>query len=83
MVFGGDYLNNNGTGNLSIYGRGFSNDQESLKHTIAGLVTMIPLNGSELGCQFGITTRAAPSLDDGRHTIVGRILEGMLIVRKI
>ena len=44
---------------------------------------MIPLNGNELACQFGITTKAAPSLDDGRYTIVGRVLEGMLLVRKI
>ena len=44
---------------------------------------MIPLNGKEIGCQFGITLRAAPMLDDGRHVIVGRVLEGMLLVRKI
>jgi len=26
---------------------------------------------------------ATPQLDDGMHVIVGRVLEGMLIVRKI
>ncbi len=54
-----------------------------MKHTTAGLVTMIPVNGKEIGCQFGITIKPANHLDDGKHIIVGRVLEGMLIVRKI
>lgn len=34
------------------------------------------------GCQFFITTAAADFLD-GKHVVFGRVIEGMLAVRKI
>jgi peptidyl-prolyl isomerase H (cyclophilin H) len=34
------------------------------------------------GCQFFITTAAADFLD-GKHVVFGRVIEGMLAIRKI
>ena len=39
QIFGGDYLNGDGTGNFSIYGRGFTPEQNGLRHEAPGLVT--------------------------------------------
>ena len=46
---------------------------------------MVPLSSSkdEIACQFGFTTRAAPTLDNEKYIIVGRVIEGMLVVRKM
>ena len=44
---------------------------------------MIPVNGSEIACQFGVTLGPAAYLDDGKHIIVGRVIEGIFIVRKM
>ena len=46
LIFGGDYLNSDGSGCLSIYGRGFKPLSDlQIKHNTAGLITMIPVNG--------------------------------------
>lgn len=59
LVFGGDYLNSDGTGSLCIYGRGFK-PEPTIRHDAPGLVTMLPVNGHEIACQFGITTKINP-----------------------
>ncbi len=46
LIFGGDYLNSDGSGCLSIYGRGFKPQSDlKIKHNTAGLITMLPVNG--------------------------------------
>jgi len=52
MVQGGDFLNNDGTGSLSIYGKQFADeDLVSVKHTSAGLLSMANSGPNTNGCQ--------------------------------
>ncbi|KAH9475047.1 Peptidyl-prolyl cis-trans isomerase H [Psilocybe cubensis] len=90
MCQGGDFLKGDGTGSFSIYGDKFpvshllsvhehfssalkdENFQE--KHTGPGPNTN--------GCQFFITTAKCDFLD-GKHVVFGKVIDGMLTLRKI
>lgn len=92
MVQGGDFIRHDGTGTFSIYGSQFEDENFHVKHTSPGLLSMVgPVIPNLLqansgpgtnGCQFFITTAPAEFLD-GKHTVFGRVTEGMLTVRKI
>ncbi|WFD29493.1 peptidylprolyl isomerase [Malassezia sp. CBS 17886] len=82
MCQGGDFINSDGTGSLSIYGEKFDDEGFSLKHDRAGLLSMANSGPDTNGCQFFITTQPASFLD-GKHVVFGKIVEGMLTVRKI
>ncbi|WFD18180.1 peptidylprolyl isomerase, partial [Malassezia caprae] len=71
MCQGGDFLNGDGTGSFSIYGDKFADENFTLKHDTPGLLSM-----------FFITTQPAGFLD-GKHVVFGKVIEGMLTVRKI
>ncbi|WFD25404.1 peptidylprolyl isomerase, partial [Malassezia nana] len=71
MCQGGDFLNGDGTGSFSIYGDKFADENFTLKHDGPGLLSM-----------FFITTQPAAFLD-GKHVVFGKVIEGMLTVRKI
>ncbi|KAI8893536.1 peptidyl-prolyl cis-trans isomerase H-like protein [Globomyces pollinis-pini] len=82
MVQGGDYLMNDGTGNMSIYGPTFADENFELKHSSAGLLSMANNGVNANGSQFFITCAKADFLD-GKHVVFGRVIDGLLTLRKI
>ncbi|RSH92334.1 Peptidyl-prolyl cis-trans isomerase H [Saitozyma podzolica] len=82
MIQGGDFQRNDGTGSFSIYGAQFEDENFQLKHTAPGLLSMANSGPGTNGCQFFITCAPAEFLD-GKHVVFGRVVEGMLTVRKV
>lgn len=82
MIQGGDPLGN-GTGGESIYGPTFE-DEESGYQMEQGVIAMANRGANTNGSQFFIVEAAegTPWLQ-GRHTIFGRVTEGMDVVTKI
>ncbi|KAG7352603.1 peptidyl-prolyl cis-trans isomerase [Nitzschia inconspicua] len=85
VLQGGDFVNHDGTGKLSIYGPTFPDENLTThKHDQAGMLSMANSGPNSNGCQFFITCAPAPHLD-GKHTVFGKILDdgnSMLTVRK-
>ncbi|KIO26070.1 hypothetical protein M407DRAFT_243867 [Tulasnella calospora MUT 4182] len=82
MVQGGDFLNGDGTGSFSIYGEKFEDENFEQKHTGPGLLSMANSGANTNGCQFFITTAACDFLD-GKHVVFGKVIDGLLTLRKI
>ncbi|XP_017132683.1 peptidyl-prolyl cis-trans isomerase, rhodopsin-specific isozyme [Drosophila elegans] len=78
LVQGGDILNGDGTGSTSIYGEYFPDEDKALEveHNRPGYLGMANRGPDSNGCQFYVTTVAAKWLD-GKHTVFGKVLEGM------
>lgn len=72
-----------GTGVMSIYGGGtFPDENFTLKHDSPGLLSMANSGKDTNGCQFFITCAKCNFLD-GKHVVFGRVIDGLLVMRKI
>jgi peptidyl-prolyl isomerase H (cyclophilin H) len=85
MIQGGDFINHDGSGKMSIYGTStFEDENFTHTHSQAGLLSSANSGPNSNGCQFFITTGKADWLD-GKHCVFGKVLDApsMLTVRKI
>lgn len=84
MVQGGDFVNHDGTGITSIYnGLKFPDENLELRHDAPGILSMANANAPDTnGCQFFITCAKCDFLDN-QHVVFGRVVDGMLVLRKI
>lgn len=82
MVQGGDPTGT-GRGGSSIYGDKFADEIEpSLRHAGAGVLSMANAGPDTNGSQFFLTLAPTPWLD-GKHTIFGRVRNGMSVVKRL
>jgi peptidyl-prolyl isomerase H (cyclophilin H) len=87
IIQGGDVLNNDGTGNISIYGR-FEEESYEISHDFAGLVCMAHDEIEGNGSQFFITLAPCEWLN-GKNPVFGKLYpfqddsESFSILRRI
>lgn len=77
------YFQGDGTGVMSIYGGStFADENFVLKHDSPGLLSMANSGKDTNGCQFFITCAKCNFLDN-KHVVFGRVIDGLLVMRKI
>ena len=82
MIQGGDILNNDGTGSISIYGEKFDDEGFTIKHDKPGLLSMANSGPNTNGSQFFITTVPTPHLDN-KHVVFGEVVKGFGFIKEI
>lgn len=82
MIQGGDPTGT-GMGGESIWGKPFEDEvRTGLKHTSEGILSMANAGPNTNGSQFFITLKDTPWLD-GKHTVFGKVINGIDVVRAI
>lgn len=82
MIQGGDPTGT-GMGGESIWGKPFEDEVNTgLKHESEGILSMANAGPNTNGSQFFITLKATSWLD-GRHTVFGKVIKGMDVVKAI
>ncbi len=81
MMQTGDFTKGNGTGGGSIYGEKFPDENFDVLFE-AGVIAMANSGKDTNGSQFFITFGNTDWLN-GRHTVFGRVIEGMHVVKAI
>ncbi|BAM39762.1 putative peptidyl-prolyl cis-trans isomerase taCyP [Theileria orientalis strain Shintoku] len=81
MVQGGDIVNKNGTGSLSIYGESFEDENFTALHK-RHVIAMANRGPNTNGSQFYITTVATSWLN-GHHVVFGELVEGEYVLQAI
>jgi len=82
MCQGGDVINGNGTGSMSIYGETFGDEKFLFSHDQRGLLSMANRGINTNGSQFFITTADCGWID-GKHVVFGKVIEGMEVLNAI
>uniref|UniRef100_A0A3Q0T546 Peptidyl-prolyl cis-trans isomerase n=1 Tax=Amphilophus citrinellus TaxID=61819 RepID=A0A3Q0T546_AMPCI len=75
-------IKGDGTGICSIYRGPFADENFRIKHSAAGLLSMANSGPGTNGCQFFITCTKCDWLD-GKHVVFGKLVDGLLVMRKI
>jgi len=78
---GGDYLNNDGSGGWSIYGRYFRDENFSIKH-FPFCLSMANSGPNTNASQFFVPVIRTSWLD-GKHVVFGQVLQGHKIAKQI
>jgi len=82
MIQGGDYENFNGTGGKSFEGEDLKDEFSPKLSHVRGALSMANRGPNTNASQFFIAQKDAKWLD-GRHTIIGQVINGMEVVDSI